>query len=219
MTPAELHTKLVNESPILPGGQPYGVTAFGGDILENKLCRETSFTMHQYLPTGQKLRIIEIGTGGGRWTRHLAHYADTIMCIDPARRMPDHVGALNLPCTIIPFVHKFWSLPTHPGSPIHETFDLAFTFDTYVHANAREIRTSMLGLRDALKPGGLLVAHYATLERKTDNQPHDQSGMWITHWPYWFNTQLNDFSFELLETVYANEGFGSVVAIARKRGA
>lgn len=217
MTPAELHTDLVNKSPVLPGGQPYGVTAFGGDIMDNDLTRRTARTMRHHLGGAKQLRTIEVGSGGGRWTRHLANMSELIMAIDPARKMPEHLNALDLPCRVMPYVTKHWSLPTSLGSPLHESFDLAFSFDTYVHAAANEIAASISALANALKPEGLMVVHYATLDRKQPHQPHDESGCWITHWPYWINTALQANSIDLLETIYADEGYGSAVAFGRKR--
>lgn len=218
MTPTQYRASLLDLSPVLPGGQPYGVERCGGDINDVTLDRETWLHILAMLDDQPLQRIIQIGSGGGRWTRRLAQIAANMLCVDQASRSQAHIDALHLSVPIMHYHCRHWSLPTRPGSPLHETFDLAIALDVYPYAQQYEIIPSIQATTDALRPGGLSVIQIGTLCRQTETMPVDTTGLWQYREITWIEHVIQHAGLDIIHRLYETEGYGSVVVFARKRG-
>lgn len=209
MSGAEIHAQMLRESPVTPDGRPYGCTIFGGDIDENALCIATRSMLDRMTPTRPLGRIIEIGSGGGRWSRYLATLTDDLVCVDATDATADHVVAVGLHPTVI--ICKDGGLPSRPGQVLHQSANLVFSFDTFVHFNEPLFRSYLSRIADALKPGGLLILHHGSDSHRQPDQPIDQSGCWHCYADEWIDTYLAGRGLSKAEQLYATEGFGSRV--------
>lgn len=160
--------------------------------------------------------VIEIGAGGGRWTRWLHTRSDRMLCIDRATASAKHIAALGLEPPPMNLVCTYGHLPTGPGSPLHDAFDFGFSYDTFVHLDRVTIATYMRSLRDAIRPGGHAVIHVATDENKLPEQPTDRSGCWQPINEACFNELARSNGFRLLDTIRARHGYGSRVCSFRR---
>jgi ubiquinone/menaquinone biosynthesis C-methylase UbiE len=113
--------------------------------------------LHAFLPAG---KILEIGPGHGRWTRYLKeHCAELILvdlvesCIEVCRqRFADQRH-------ITYQVSDDSSLSAVPDHSI----DLAFSFDSLVHAEADVIEAYVRELARTLKPDGIGFIHHSNM--------------------------------------------------------
>lgn len=205
LRPQTIHAQLVAESPVLPDGVPYGVLSFGGDVQENKLCKQTWEAM-----SSLKLRglTLEIGSGGGRWTKELARFATEIVCVDATDKVWDHVAALNLSVPTTTVICKDGQL-----SPIlRNQFPVVFSYDTFVHFDNDTFWRYIASIRAASAFNGYVILHHAT-PRINESQPVDESGFWVAQDAAEVDAAFSDFT-KIWET-YAEEGFGSRVVIYR----
>lgn len=121
--------------------------------------------MEPYLE--RRKEILEIGPGGGRWTEELLKYEPTRLiavdiaprCIELCReRFGDH-PALELVC--------------NDGQDLgfigDETIDFIWSFDVFVHVEKPEVAAYFAHFKRVLRPGGIGVVHYATLDRATED--------------------------------------------------
>lgn len=219
MNAAELHAKLLSESPILPDGQPYGVVAFGGDIDANALCQQTAALMRQIAAGKQFTNAIEIGAGGGRWTRWLRPHCKSLLCVDRTIASKQHIDKLFLKPPPMHITCPWGTLPTGPGSPLHQAFDLVFSYDTFVHFDRVLIQTYIRSIAQALENGGHFVCHIASDEHKHPDQPTDASANWCYTNDAAFNSWCAASHLQLVNTIRACEGFGSRVCHFVKQAA
>lgn len=216
MDGSQLHADLLRDAPILPFGVPYGVREFGGDIHTNPLCRLTAAHVVAMQPVPLWTHCLEIGAGGGRWTRWLHHRCKSMICVDRTIASKRHIDALKLTPPIMHLTSPWGSLPTKKGSPLHEKFDLVFSYDTFVHFGKPLIKTYIKAIGPALCPGGYAVIHHASLTNKLDSQPTDTSGNWCPIEDYLIDSLALEQGLQLIHTIRAKEGFGSRVATYRK---
>lgn len=217
-TAANLHVQMLEASPILPNGRPYGVAEFGGDVDENDDCRRVATKLNNLAGGIRWKQTLEIGTGGGRWTRWLHPRTEHLMTVDASPKARQHVEALHLIPPPVCFVSKSGSLPTGRGSPLHKAFDLAFTYDTFVHLDRPTISTYIQSIAHALTTGGWFACHYGTQHNKRPDQPTATPQYWTYVEPYWLNTQAAHSQLEVIDNWTVSRGFGSAVTIFRKRG-
>ena len=132
-----------------PGG-----TAAGGEMF---WWRGLLPRLHRHLPAG---RVLEIGPGFGRWTSHLAEYADAMLLVDLTERCIEHcrrrfADRSNIQC----FQNDGVSLDMIEDRSV----DFVFSFDSLVHAEAAVIREYLHQLARKLKPGGTGFIHHSNL--------------------------------------------------------
>jgi cyclopropane fatty-acyl-phospholipid synthase-like methyltransferase len=216
MNAAELHAQLLQDSPVLPDAQPYGVAAFGGDIPDNPLCALTAATLEDLAPTIPFKQALEIGAGAGRWSRWLRPRCESLVCVDRTSASKKHIDALNLTPAIMHLLCPWGALPTGPGSPLHQAFDLVFSYDTFVHFDKVLIQTYLRSIAQALAPGALAVLHVASEEHKQPHQPTDHSGNWCPINDTLFNTLTQAQGMRTIHQIRAVDGFGSRVCFLRK---
>lgn len=107
--------------------------------------------------------IVEIGSGGGRWTQYLLRRARTVTVVELnpesfdylVRRFPEHVDRLRFYPTS---GYEMSGIPT--GS-----VDLVFSFDCFVHVEPQGIALYLAEIERVLRPGGRAVLHYGDIEK------------------------------------------------------
>jgi len=217
-TAAEFHARMLEASPILPNGQPYGVAEFGGDVEQNPDCRRMATKLGNMAGGIRWRQTLEIGTGGGRWTRWIHPRTDHLLTVDASPKARLHIEALHLQPPPICIVSKYGALPTGKGSPLNSAFDLAFSYDTFVHLPRAIITTYFRSVADALRTGGFFVVHYGTRHQARADQPIAESQHWTYVEPYWLNTQAAINQLDLIDSWTVSQGYGSAVTVYRKKG-
>lgn len=122
---------------------------------------------------------IEIGPGGGRWTRYLSgfgrlyvvdHYPELLAELRKNFARPNIVEVLN-------------NGTDFPGIP-EGSVDFVFSFGCFVHLDARIIRAYLANLRAVVHPATQLVIHYSDKNKPgaahpdfSDNDPRRMRAM------------------------------------------
>jgi len=109
-----------------------------------------------YLRPG--LDVLEIGSGGGRWTQYLLPAARRLVVVELnpesfdhlRRRFPAHAERVDFHVT------SGYEMGGVPDASI----DLVFTFDVLVHVEPEGIGGYLGEIERVLRPGGRAVVHY-----------------------------------------------------------
>ncbi len=99
---------------------------------------------------------VEIGPGGGRWTRYLLGFGK-LYVVDYYKELLEELRK-NFNQPEIVFVHNTGT--DFPGIPEGE-IDFVFSFGTFVHLDAPLIEAYLHNMRAILKEGGTAVIHYS----------------------------------------------------------
>jgi SAM-dependent methyltransferase len=108
------------------------------------------------LPRAQGAALLEIGCGGGRWTRCFAPLVERAWLVDAtpaaAAAVLRHVQG--------PFGFVFSRDGELPAIPA-ESIDYVFSFDTFVHFDVPLFDAYVREIGRVLRPGGILHLHFA----------------------------------------------------------
>lgn len=117
--------------------------------------------LHRFLPAR---RILEIAPGFGRWTKYLIPVCDEFVCIDLSSKCVDAcrdrfaaAGHAQF------FVNDGHSL----AEAKDESFDLVFSFDSLVHAEADVLTSYVPQVLRKLSPGGVAFLHHSNFSLMT----------------------------------------------------
>lgn len=100
---------------------------------------------------------VEIGAGGGRWSRELIGRAGKLILVDGVAEFEIAIRH-QLDCTGVVFlVSPDGRLPAIADASV----DFVFSFDTFVHFDAGLFDAYVDSIGRILKPGGHFVLHYA----------------------------------------------------------
>jgi ubiquinone/menaquinone biosynthesis C-methylase UbiE len=113
--------------------------------------------LHLFVPTAA---ILELGPGHGRWTRYLKDLCDELILVDLAESCiaacrERFAGARNISF----HVNDGKSLAMVPDRSV----DLAFSFDSLVHAEADVLEAYAGELARVLKPDGIGFVHHSNI--------------------------------------------------------
>jgi cyclopropane fatty-acyl-phospholipid synthase-like methyltransferase len=100
--------------------------------------------------------VVEIGPGGGRWTRYMAA-AKQIYAVDYHQELLDELKS-NIASDNMIFVKNDGD--NFPGIP-SASVDFVFSFGTFVHLDRDIIDRYLYNLKPLLKPEANVVLHYA----------------------------------------------------------
>jgi hypothetical protein len=99
---------------------------------------------------------LEVGPGGGRWTRYLTGFQRLYVVdfhIEILADLKRHFNASNM-VFVTNNGHDFPEIPDH-------SIDYFFSFGCFVHLDADLIASYLLSLRRVLKVGGNALVHYS----------------------------------------------------------
>lgn len=199
----ETHAMMLEQSPIMPGGLPYGVIEFGGDIDENPLCKRTANLVWDMI--GIPVKTMEIGSGGGRWTRYIHEFASDLLCVDAAPAMIRHIEALKLTNPTPRFM--LCTSPVLPG----EHFDFIFSYDTLVHFDEDLFKRYLNVICLSVNPSAVVIIHHGSNEHKKPDQPTDHSGCWHCYESEEVDSVFINSGARKVSEFFADSGFGSRV--------
>mgnify|MGYP006276694077 CR=1 FL=1 len=100
--------------------------------------------------------IVEIGPGGGRWTRYMLH-ARTIYAVDYHQELLDELK-MHLDSRNIVFIKNNGT--DFPNIP-NESVDFLFSFGVFVHLDIDLIKPYLQNIKTLLKPGSNVVIQYS----------------------------------------------------------
>ena len=100
--------------------------------------------------------VLEIGPGGGRWTRYLLA-ARMVYAIDYHQELLDELAVHFRPDNLIPIKNSGTDLPGVPADSI----DFVFSFGVFVHLDLDLIDGYLHSFKPVLKCGGNVVLQYA----------------------------------------------------------
>jgi methyltransferase family protein len=113
--------------------------------------------IRQFLPAN---RILEIAPGHGRWTRFLKDWCSHLVVVDLSANCIEACRNTLLSCSHITY-------HVNDGRSLHmiddRSIDLAFSFDSLVHAEADVVGSYLEGLAAKLKPNGVGFIHHSHL--------------------------------------------------------
>lgn len=113
--------------------------------------------LHAFVPTGT---ILEIGPGYGRWTRYLKGLCDALILVDLAERCIEA-------CRQRFAADRHISYHVGDGRSLAQiqdhSVDLAFSFDSLVHAEADVLDAYARELARTLKPDGIGFIHHSNM--------------------------------------------------------
>jgi SAM-dependent methyltransferase len=131
-----------------------GQTAAGGEML---WWRSLLPRIASHLPAE---RILEIGPGFGRWTRHLLLLSEHLTAIDVTERCIEHCRErFEDSGKFDGWTNDGESLEMVPDASV----DFVFSFDSLVHAEASVLQGYLQQLAHKLKPGGTGFIHHSNL--------------------------------------------------------
>lgn len=105
--------------------------------------------------------VLEIGSGGGRWTRYLLP-AQRLYCVDVNPEMFHYLLERLGPRANLSFVRTAGT--DLPGIE-PRSIDLVFTFGTFVHLEAELIDAYLRSIRTVIRPDGDVLLHYSDKEK------------------------------------------------------
>lgn len=136
--------------------EPHWGDRWGDPETEEALLEVRRRFVEPYVRPG--LDVLEIGSGGGRWTQYLLPAARRLVSVELnpesfdhlRRRFPRHADRMELYRT------SGYEMAGVPDASI----DLVFTFDVLVHVEPEGIGGYLLEIERVLRPGGRAVVHY-----------------------------------------------------------
>jgi len=98
---------------------------------------------------------VEIGPGGGRWTRYLLGF-DQLYCVDYHQELLDELGSnFRLPHLKL-IKNNGDDFPSIPENSV----DFVFSFGVFVHLDAEIVNGYLSNIKKILKPGGNVIIQY-----------------------------------------------------------
>jgi SAM-dependent methyltransferase len=140
-----------------PGDEPYWGHRWGDPETFAPLVEVRRRLLEPCLHPGQV--VVEIGGGGGRWTKYLLRSARRLIVVELnpeafehlRRRFPADRDRMEFHCT------SGYEMPAVGEGEV----DLVFTFDVFVHIEPDGIARYLAEIERVLRPGGRAIVHYA----------------------------------------------------------
>lgn len=106
-------------------------------------------------------RALEIGPGGGRWTRYLLGFGEIIV-VDRHRELLDELAKNFSQPKIIPVLNNGTDFPGVAANSV----DFVFSFGVFVHLDAWIINEYLKALGNVVKNDANIVIQYADFRKK-----------------------------------------------------
>jgi hypothetical protein len=107
-----------------------------------------------------KHTAVEIGPGGGRWTRYLLGFRQ-LYAVDYFQELLDELNKNFRAKNLIPIKNNGTDFPSVPEHQV----DFVFSFGTFVHLDAPVIEGYLQSIRSILRQGGNVVLHYSDMTK------------------------------------------------------
>jgi SAM-dependent methyltransferase len=104
--------------------------------------------------------VLEIGCGGGRWTRYLVP-AKKVIAVDLNREFFAPLKTMFPDANLEFYQPEGCDLREVPDNSV----DFVFTFGTFVHIELDGIRQYLVEIKRVLKSGGIAVVHYGDKQK------------------------------------------------------
>jgi len=111
---------------------------------------------------------LEIGAGGGRWTRYLLTF-ERLYIVDFHQELLEELAANFRVPSIVPIKNTGTDFPSVPAGSI----DYLFSFGVFVHLDIDLIRAYLANMKPLLKPAANVVLQYSD---KTKQEARDNKG-------------------------------------------
>jgi phospholipid N-methyltransferase len=148
-----IHVDMLNRWRERDGVSIYGMQWGDPDLVPPLLYTKQRF-VDPYVTAGKT--GLEIGPGGGRWTRYLLGF-DKLYVVDFHQELLDEF-ARNVTADNVIRVRNNGT--DFPGVP-ERSIDYVFSFGTFVHLNAHVITQYLVNKRAILAPQSSVVLHYS----------------------------------------------------------
>jgi SAM-dependent methyltransferase len=127
---------------------------------------------------------VEIGPGGGRWTRYLLGFK-AVYAVDYHQAVLAELARTVRQPSVIPIRNNGTDFPTVPDAAV----DYLFSFGTFVHLDLDLIDAYLANMRRILKPGANAVIQYADKRKLmaqidegfADNDPERMRALVLGH--------------------------------------
>lgn len=116
-----------------------------------------------FLQKEKQMTSLEIGPGGGKWTKILLELSEKVYCVDISKEMLNRTQKRfsnidNLELELIDGV-TISNIPKY-------SINFFFTYDTFVHLEPRDIYNYLKQVYFLMKPGAVGIAHYSDVLSK-----------------------------------------------------
>jgi len=140
-----------------PGDEPYWGERWGDPETFAPLLEVRRRLLEPYLRPGQV--VVEIGGGGGRWTRYLLPSAARLVVVELNPEAFEHLRR-RFPADLERM--EFHRTSGYDIAGVDDgAVDLVFTFDVFVHVEPAGIARYLAEIERVLRPGGRAIVHYA----------------------------------------------------------
>lgn len=99
--------------------------------------------------------VLEIGPGGGRWTRYLLA-AKKVYAVDYHQELLDELAKNFSRANLVPLKNNGTDFPNVPLASV----DFAFSFGVFVHLDLDIVDSYLESLKTVMKPGASIVIQY-----------------------------------------------------------
>jgi len=106
------------------------------------------------------MRVVEIGSGGGRWTQFLQAAGELVV----VEYNPESFGYLRARFPRLAFT-PYQTSGYEIGGVADDWADFVFTFDVFVHLEPDGIEEYLHEIERVLRPGGIAVIHYGDVRK------------------------------------------------------
>ncbi|MEX0833069.1 MAG: class I SAM-dependent methyltransferase [Actinomycetota bacterium] len=149
--------------------------------------------------------IVEIGPGGGRWTRYLLA-CRRLYAVDTHQELLDELSASVRSDNVVLIKNNGANFPGVPAGSV----DFVFSFGCFVHLDAPVIEEYLKNLRPILKPGANVVIQYSD---KTKIMARENDGF-SENDPERMRTMVSQAGYTILEEDLTTLWHSSIIRFA-----
>lgn len=131
---------------------------YGLEWGDPEFCPPLRFVLKTFLAPhlGAGRRIVEIGPGGGRWTRYMLD-AEVIHAVDYHQEILDELKRAFPEPNVVPVLNNGTDFPGIPPGSV----DLVFSYGTFTHLDLDLIDAYLANIRPLLKASSSVVLNYS----------------------------------------------------------
>jgi hypothetical protein len=137
---------------------PYGLQWGDPELVEPLRFIRDRYVLPYVDPMGS---AVEIGPGGGRWTRYLLGFK-MLYAVDYYEELLAELKRNFAPRRNLFFIKNEGT--DFPGIPVH-SIDYLFSFGTFVHLEFDTIETYLFNIKSIIKPGANIVIQYSDMTK------------------------------------------------------